>query len=246
MEPISLESWNAKHLHLPSAAIYCIWRSSTKATRPARELPLPKHAGRSTDRKKLYRQKGTGKARRGNKQSPLLRGGGKSFGPQPRDFSTKLNRKVYDLAWRTALSYRYRRGELIVTEDGMELPLPDDFLQLAAAGQLRRELEDSFVRKYVKQMMEALEWGKLNGRTTFITGDKRPNLFTSLELAGEDGRALTLEDVDVKDLLETGRIVIERAALREMIQRHQSDVVSNVVMNGLRKGKLPLGEVLLP
>ena len=246
MEPTSLESWNAKHLHLPLRRdiLHLAVVFEGDKTRQGTASSKTRFEVHGSHRK-LYRQKGTGKARRGSKQSPLLRGGGKSFGPQPRDFSTKLNRKVYDLAWRTALSYRYRRGELIVTEDGMELPLPEDFLQLAATGQLRRELEDSFVRKYARQMMEALAWGKPNGRTTFITGDRRPNLFTSMELAGEDGRALALEDVDVKDLLETGRIVIERAALREMIQRHQSDVVGDVVVNGLRKGKLPLGEVLL-
>lgn len=190
-------------------------------------------------------QKGTGRARRGSRQSPLMRGGGKSFGPKPRDFSTRLNRKVYDLAWRTALSYRYRRGELIVTEDGLELPLPDDFLQLAEAGALGRELEDSFVRKYVGELMTALQWDKSNGRTTFITGDKRPNLFTGMEIAGENGRALELAEVDVKDLLETGRIVIERNALREMIKMHQSDLVTRIGLRPAKKGP-SLGQVLVP
>jgi large subunit ribosomal protein L4 len=174
----------------------------------------------------------------------MLRGGGKSHGPHPRDFSTKLNRKVYDLAWRTALSYRYRRGELIVTEDGLELPLPDDFLQLAEAGALGRELEDGFVRKYVTELMTALQWDKANGRTTFITGDRRPNLFTGMDVAGENGRALELEEVDVKDLLETGRIVIERQALKEMIKEHSSDLVSRVAVKGLH-AKPALGQVLV-
>ena len=167
-------------------------------------------------------------------------GGGKTFGPKPRDFSTKLNRKVYDLAWRTALSYRYRRGELIVTEDGLELPLPDDFLQLADAGILGRELEDGYVHKYVCELMAQLEWDQARGgRTTFITGDRRPNLFTGLEIAGETGRALELADVDVKDLLETGRIVIERSALREMIKEHQSDLVSRVFIPGVPRKPAP-------
>ena len=61
--------------------------------------------------KKIRPQKGQGMARLGDKKSPMLRGGGVAFGPKPRDFSTKLPRKIYDLAWRTALSYRYRRGE---------------------------------------------------------------------------------------------------------------------------------------
>lgn len=194
--------------------------------------------------RKLRRQKGTGRARAGTKQSPVLRGGGKTFGPKPRDFSTKLNRKVYDLAWRTALSYRYRRGELIVTEDGLELPLPEDFLQLAESGVLGRELEDGFVQKYVGELMAALQWDKANGRTTFITGDRRPNLFTSFDVAGENGRALELEDVDVKDLLETGRIVIERTALREMIKEHSSDLVSRIAVKGLNT-KPALGQVLV-
>jgi large subunit ribosomal protein L4 len=65
-----------------------------------------------------------------------------------------------------------------------------------------------------------------------------------MDIAGESGRALELEDVDVKDLLETGRIVIERSALREMIKQHSSDLISRVVVNGLRK-KPELGQVLV-
>ncbi len=190
-------------------------------------------------------QKGLGRARRGTRQSPLLRGGGKSHGPRARDFSTKLNRKVYDLAWRTALSYRYRRGELIVTEDGMELPLPEDFLQLVEVGALGQELEDGFVRKYVEQMLDSLQWGKKFGRTTFITGDRRPNLFTGMDVAEDHGRAMALEDVDVKNLLETGRLVVERSALKEMIKSHQSDLISHVMVNGRRDKGPELGQVLV-
>jgi large subunit ribosomal protein L4 len=151
---------------------------------------------------------------------------------------------VYDLAWRTALSYRYRRGELVVTEDGLELPLPEDFLQLAESGALGRELEDGFIRKYVGELMTALRWDGAHGRTTFITGDRRPNLFTGLDIAGENGRALELEDVDVKDLLETGRIVIERTALREMIKEHSSDLISRVAVKGLNAAPT-MGQVLV-
>jgi large subunit ribosomal protein L4 len=194
--------------------------------------------------RKIRPQKGTGRARAGTRQSPLFKGGGKTFGPKPRDFSTKLNRKVYDLAWRTALSYRYRRGELIVTEDGLELPLPEDFLQLADSGVLGQELEDGFVRKYVGELLASLQWDKAYGRTTFITGDRRPNLFTGMDIAGENGRALELDDVDVKDLLETGRIVIERSALREMIEEHSSDLVTRVAVKPLNS-KPKLGQALV-
>ena len=54
--------------------------------------------------KKMYRQKGTGNARRGDVKSPILRGGGTMFGPQPRDYSFKLNKKVIQLARKSALS----------------------------------------------------------------------------------------------------------------------------------------------
>jgi large subunit ribosomal protein L4 len=245
LEPRSLEAWSTKHLHLPLrrdilhlAVVYegDKTRQGTASAKTRWEV----HGSHA----KIHPQKGTGKARAGTKQSPLRRGGGKSHGPRPRDFSTKLNRKVYDLAWRTALSYRYRRGELVVTEDGLELPLPEDFLQLAESGALGQELEDAFVKKYVGDLMTSLQWDGTNGRTTFITGDRRPNLFTGMDIAGENGKALELEDVDVKDLLETGRIVIERSALREMIRDHSSDLVSRVAVKGLQKAP-SLGQPLV-
>jgi large subunit ribosomal protein L4 len=193
----------------------------------------------------LRPQKGSGRARQGDAGSPLLRGGGKTFGPKPRDFSTGLNQKMYDMAWRTALSYRYRRGELIVCADGVELPLPRDFTDLIEAGYLGDRLAGAYRAKAATQLLEAHRWGRGFGRTTFVTTDRRPELFDALAIAGEQGRALELADVDVKDLLETGRIVIEREALREMIQAHQRDLVTKVVVNGLAKGGPALGETIV-
>lgn len=149
-----------------------------------------------------------------------------------------MNRKVYDLAWRTALSYRYRRGELIITEDGMELPLPEDFLALAQAGQMPIQLQDEFVLRYLGQMMQALRWGQPYGRTTFVTTEQRPNLFTSLGVATMHGKAISLNNekhpLDVKNLLETGRIVMERSALNEILKMHQSDLVSKIPVMGIQ------------
>jgi len=246
LEPKALESWSTKHLHLPLRRdilhLAVVYEGDKTRQGTAQAKTRWEVAG---SHRKMGAQKGSGRARRGTRQSPLLRGGGKSHGPRARDFSTKLNRKVYDLAWRTALSYRYRRGELIVTEDGLDLPLPDDFLQLAESGTLNRDLEDGFVRKYMGDMMHSLQWGKEHGRTTFITGERRSNLFTGMEIAGDQGRALELDDVDVKDLLETGRLVVEREALREMVKMHQSDLESRIVVNGVRMKGPPLGKVLV-
>ena len=67
--------------------------------------------------KKLKKQKGTGGARAGNIKSPLFKGGGRVFGPTPRDYSFKLNKKVKDLARRSALSYKLKDSSISVLED---------------------------------------------------------------------------------------------------------------------------------
>ena len=67
--------------------------------------------------KKPWKQKGTGRARAGLKQSPVWRGGGVAFGPKPRDFSVKVNKKVAKLAFRRILSDRVADGTLILVED---------------------------------------------------------------------------------------------------------------------------------
>lgn len=194
-------------------------------------------------------QKGTGRARLGTRQSPMLRGGGKPFGPRPRDFATRINRKVYDLAWRTALSYRYRRGELVVCADGLELPLPQEFAALVADEKdekLSQELQRAFKAKWARQVLDVNEWGRSCGRSTFITTNYRDNLFEALDEVPNYGRALDVEDVDVKDLLETGRLVVEREALRELIDRHSSDLVTRVFVANANLPKAPeSGKVLV-
>lgn len=67
--------------------------------------------------RKLFRQMGTGGARRGDINSPVLRGGGRVFGPQPRDYSFKLNKKVKQLARRSALAYKAQGNEIVILED---------------------------------------------------------------------------------------------------------------------------------
>ncbi len=67
--------------------------------------------------RKLKRQKGTGTARLGDGNSPVLRGGGRAFGPKPRDYSFKLNKKVKRLARKSALSYKAIEDSIIIVED---------------------------------------------------------------------------------------------------------------------------------
>src|SRR6202012_1424216 len=67
--------------------------------------------------RKLYKQKGTGGARAGGIKSPLFNGGGRVFGPQPRDYSFKLNKKLKQLARKSALSYKAKDSNIVVLED---------------------------------------------------------------------------------------------------------------------------------
>lgn len=158
--------------------------------------------------RKIRPQKGTGRARLGDKKSPMLRGGGVAFGPKPRDFATGLPRKIYDLAWRMALSYRYRRGELVLIDGFEDLEMAEP--------------------RWAKQIFVKNGLGKQDGRSMVVTTDVRPNLYGALAGAGEEGLAKTQEDVDVKDLLETGRIVMEREVLDRILAEHSSDLKRTV------------------
>ena len=209
MEPMRFEYYPANYLNLPlrrdilhRAVIFegDATRQGTASTKWRGDV----HGSN----RKIRPQKGTGRARLGDKKSPMLRGGGVAFGPHPRDFSTKLPRKMYDLAWRTALSYRYKKGELVIVEDGMEIDFPKT--------------------RFIKDIFENNQWGNPNGRSLLIAATFRDNLFQALNDAGEDGRVMTEDDVDVKDLLEMGRIIVEKSALDGILRAHQSDLVKRV------------------
>ena len=82
--------------------------------------------------RKLGRQKGGGGARRGDINSPVLVGGGRVFGPKPRDYRFKLNLKVKALARKSALSYKAQENAIIVVEDfAMEAPKTKEFVNIA-------------------------------------------------------------------------------------------------------------------
>lgn len=81
--------------------------------------------------RKLIRQKGGGGARRGDINSPVLVGGGRVFGPKPRDYSFKLNKKVKALARKSALSYKAKNNAIVVVEDfTFETPKTKDFVTI--------------------------------------------------------------------------------------------------------------------
>jgi large subunit ribosomal protein L4 len=94
----------------------------------AKSKERSEHAGST---RKLGRQKGGGGARHGDINSPLLRGGGRVFGPKPRDYGFKLNKKVKALARKSALTYKAQENAIIVVEDfQFDAPKTKEFVEL--------------------------------------------------------------------------------------------------------------------
>lgn len=94
----------------------------------AKSKERSEHAGST---RKLGRQKGGGGARRGDINSPVLVGGGRVFGPKPRDYSFKLNKKVKVLARKSALSYKAQENAVVVVEDfNLEASKTKDFVNI--------------------------------------------------------------------------------------------------------------------
>lgn len=99
-------------------------RSGTASTRTRKEV---RGGG-----KKPFRQKGTGRARMGSTRSPLLRGGGTVFGPHPRSYEQKVNRKSMKAALRSALTVRARENRIVLVDDlDLEGPRTREFLKVA-------------------------------------------------------------------------------------------------------------------
>lgn len=81
--------------------------------------------------KKVKRQKGTGTARMGSVKSPILRGGGRAFGPEPRNYGFKLNKKVKSLARKSALSYKAKDKDLTIVENfSLDQPKTKSYLDI--------------------------------------------------------------------------------------------------------------------
>lgn len=123
--------------------------------------------------RKLGRQKGGGGARRGDINSPVLVGGGRVFGPKPRDYRQKLNKKVNILARKSALSYQAKENGIIVVEDfTLEAPKTKDFLNIVKNLKVEGKkvlvvlpTEDKNVYLSVRNLKEAQVMGAANINT---------------------------------------------------------------------------------
>jgi large subunit ribosomal protein L4 len=161
-----------------------------------KELLLPR-LGRGG--RKPWRQKGTGRARAGSIRSPLWRGGGVTFGPKPRDYSTKMNRKERRLALRTAFSSRVE--DMIVVQDfGAELDRPKTKEVIAALGR----------------------WGVgADEKVLLILKEVSENVNLSTRNIAKV-RMIKATNLNVVDVLHANKIVISQDAL-EQIQEVYSD-----------------------
>jgi large subunit ribosomal protein L4 len=138
-------------------------------------------------RKKLFRQKGTGRARRGDVKSPLLRGGGSVFGPDPRSYSYKVPKKVKRLALKMALSSKLKEDNIIVL-DKFEL--------------------DQIKTKEFLSVMDAL-----NTKNALIITEKENK---NLELSSRnvpDVKVLKVEGMNVHDILKYKRLLLLEASI---------------------------------
>ena len=140
--------------------------------------------------RKLFRQKGTGGARRGDINSPLLRGGARVFGPKPRDYSFKLNKKVKALARRSALTCKVNDNEIIVVEDF------------------------TFDTIKTKQMVNVLNTFNVNGkRNMFVFAEPDRNVVLSARNIQRTQVALA-RNLNTYDILNAKKIFITESALK--------------------------------
>ena len=143
--------------------------------------------------RKLFRQKGTGGARRGDINSPLLRGGARVFGPKPRDYSFKLNKKVKVLARKSALSSKITDGAIRVVEDF------------------------TFDAIKTKQMVQVLDSFKVNGnRNLFVFAEPNKNVVLSSRNIQRTEVALA-RNLSTYDILKAKNIFLTESALQPIV-----------------------------
>jgi large subunit ribosomal protein L4 len=140
--------------------------------------------------RKPWRQKGTGRARAGSSRSPLWRGGGVIFGPKPRDFSVKMNRKERQLALRTA--FQSRVEDLVVVAD----------------------FGDQLARPKTKDLLAAMSrWGvEPEMKVLLIVGERNENVYLSSRNI-EKLRMISADNLNVFDILAADKIVATQTAI---------------------------------
>jgi large subunit ribosomal protein L4 len=143
--------------------------------------------------KKLHKQKGTGGSRKGNIRNPLYKGGGTIFGPKPRGYDFKLNRKVKDLAKISALSYKAKANSIMVVED-LEFKAPK-----------------------TSEMVSLISGLKLTGKKAlFVIPEYNDNLHLSLRNI-PNLESSQLADVNTYDIVNAEVLVLTESAAKMFV-----------------------------
>lgn len=143
--------------------------------------------------KKLKKQKGTGGARAGNIKNPQFKGGGRVFGPQPRDYSFKLNKKVKDLARKSALSYKAKDNAIAIVEDF------------------------NFAEAKTKQYVSMLNALSLTGKKTLVV---LPEVVKNVVLAGRNiqkTKVTTADQINTYDVMNAENIVFVESSIGKVV-----------------------------
>ncbi len=142
--------------------------------------------------RKLKRQKGTGGARAGSIKSPVFVGGGRVFGPRPRDYSFKLNKKVKTLARRSALTYKAKDNSITVLEDF------------------------NFDTPKTKSYLEMLKNLKLDGKKTLLVlPESNKNVYLSSRNLS-DAKVVRASELNTYDVLNATTLLLVESSLKEI------------------------------
>ena len=142
--------------------------------------------------RKLYKQKGTGGARAGSVKSPLFNGGGRVFGPQPRDYSFKLNKKLKVLARKSALSYKAQDNNIVILEDfSFEAVKTKSYVQLTA------------------------DLNVTDVKTLLVLGTADNNVYLSSRNLKKT-KVITADQLNTYDVLNAGKLLLTAGALKTL------------------------------
>jgi large subunit ribosomal protein L4 len=141
--------------------------------------------------RKPYRQKGTGRARQGTIRAPQFRGGGVVFGPHPRSYAFRVNKKEVKLAMRSALSGKRADDELVIVDDL------------------------SFDKPSTKEAVKVLEALGIDGRVTIVTDKIDVNTYLSFRNI-PTVRMIDMSDLNAYDLIDNTALVVTSAALKRI------------------------------
>jgi large subunit ribosomal protein L4 len=148
--------------------------------------------------RKLKKQKGTGGARAGSIKSPLFRGGARVFGPQPRDYNFKLNKKLKKLARLSALSYKAKDNNIIIVEDFVfETPKTKNFIELLKSFELAGE------------------------KTLLVMANAEPNIILSSRNL-KKVKIVRASDLNTYEILDAKRMLITESSMKDIEVIHQN------------------------